>query len=482
MKPRHFILLLALLQLCVAFLTDAQTFTHEESMWHYIGRNWFRLGLTPYAGGVDNKSPLIFVVFGLSDALFGINYWFPRVLGIAVQSVGMYYLYKTARQLTSPGGTDNRAALLAVTLYGLSLMWRATGGKYASFTETYATTFLIISVYQYIISKNNRQYFLAGILAGCALAWRLSAGFGVTAVLIHSLMKKKQAMLPFIAGIATAATALLLLALAAGISLNDLWLYAFAGNFGAGSTTDHSWSWKLQSFMESFFYSELLLFYPIMAAYFLLNKKYSLLTAWLICEFIGINLLGIYARPHFKSLLPVLSLMGGISIAQLVNDYQLSMRKVLLAVWIIFFPKVTEPLIAVKRIFTGRTGIVQVADSCINYSRPTEQEEKQLGLWIKHNTDKNDKLYVAGFGARVQLYAERLSPTIYFNVTQTKNAIAQTMNEISSGKPAMIAIPAFADYDKYVDEELRRFLKEVVTREYVWERCVNGYLIYRRRV
>src|SRR5687767_14946936 len=108
------ILLLAFLQLIVALFTNTLTFTHEESMWHYIGRNWFRHGMTPYEGGIDNKSPFLFAIYGVSDWLFGINYWFPRVVGIVVQSVGIYYLYKIARHLAG-----DRAGLFALSLYGL---------------------------------------------------------------------------------------------------------------------------------------------------------------------------------------------------------------------------------------------------------------------------------------------------------------------------------------------------------------------------
>ena len=120
MKPLRLILLFALLQCIIAFCTAFGDFTHEESMWHYIGRNWFRLGLTPYAGGIDNKSPLIFAVFGLSDQLFGINFWFPRLLGIACQSAGIYFLYKTALLVTR----RELAAIITITVYGLSLLWQ----------------------------------------------------------------------------------------------------------------------------------------------------------------------------------------------------------------------------------------------------------------------------------------------------------------------------------------------------------------------
>src|ERR1700732_3944787 len=88
-EPLHIILLLALVQLVITLLTDGFAFSFDEAMWHYIGRNWFRHGLVPYAGGVDNKSPLIFAIYGLSDRLFGVNYWFPRILGTIVQTVGI---------------------------------------------------------------------------------------------------------------------------------------------------------------------------------------------------------------------------------------------------------------------------------------------------------------------------------------------------------------------------------------------------------
>src|SRR5882724_6995205 len=96
-SPLQLIIIMGILQLMVTLLTHGFTLSFAEAMWHYIGRNWFRHGLTPYSGGVDNKSPLIFAVYGLSDKLFGVNYWFPRLLGVLVQSVGMYYVYRIAK-------------------------------------------------------------------------------------------------------------------------------------------------------------------------------------------------------------------------------------------------------------------------------------------------------------------------------------------------------------------------------------------------
>lgn len=493
-RPMALILLFAFLQLCVAFLTNAQTFTHEESMWHYIGRNWFRHGLTPYASGVDNKSPLIFAVFGLSDALFGINYWFPRIVGIIVQSAGMIYLYKIALIIANRYGTaategrsaspvikeihSRQTATIALTLYGLSILWRVAGGKYVSFTETYAVAFILASVHCYIAAEGRNKLFVSGALAGLAIGWRLSAAFGVLAILIHASVKRKKTLVPFVAGVISGSGALILIALAAGINLNDLYIYAFADNLAPGSTTDHSFSWQVEKFIDNFFYSELILFYPAVIAYFFTKKQYSLLAIWLMCEFIGINALGIYARPHFKQLLPVLCLISGISIAHLVHQYGVSFRNVMIVVWLVFFPKITEPITGLKKLFTSEPDSSN--EYCTPpYPRTDEISEKKLGLWIRANTKPGELVFVAGFGARVQLYSERLSPTIYFNVTQTDRAVLDLIIALNQKKAHLIAVPLFADYKKYVKLEITQPIEVFISSDYSYERCLYGYAIYR---
>ena len=111
-------------------------------MWQYIGRNWFRNGLVPYAGGVDNKSPLIFLIFGISDRLFGVNYLVSPVIGNPDRIRRHFLIYKIAEKTIS-----RRAALFAISFYGLSLLWRSTGGKYVSYTETYAITAILAAIW-----------------------------------------------------------------------------------------------------------------------------------------------------------------------------------------------------------------------------------------------------------------------------------------------------------------------------------------------
>jgi hypothetical protein len=203
-----------------------------------------------------------------------------------------------------------------------------------------------------------------------------------------------------------------------------------------------------------------------------------LLIAWLICEIAGIALLGIYARPHFKQLLPAFSLTGGIAIAYFILKYRLPMKAAIPVIVILFVPKNIEPLRAFKKLLTGipdNSGTFCVPP----FPRTDEQSEKKLGLWIRDNTSLHDTVLIAGFGARVQLYSERISPSVYFNVTQTKHAKKQFMQEVNQSKPHLLAIPVFPDYKVHVHEDLRNFIDSLAAREYNYQECKNGYSIYR---
>jgi hypothetical protein len=229
--PLQLILLLTSMQLFIALLTNGFALSGDEAMWQYIGCNWFRNGLAPYTGGVDNHSPLVFAVFGLSDKLFGVNYWFPRMVGTLCQSIGIFYLYKLADHIAG-----KRAGLLALSFYGLSVMWHGADGRYTSYTETYEVMFTIIAFYFFITAERNHGYFISGFAAVFAMGFRLSGVFGIIALFIVSLRKKNKCTLVFCSGLLCGLVFLAILGSAAGIGLRDVYIYGFADNFGGGST------------------------------------------------------------------------------------------------------------------------------------------------------------------------------------------------------------------------------------------------------
>ena len=473
MDVLHLIILFAVMQVAIAFLTDGFGFTFDEGMWQYIGRNWFRHGLPPYSGGVDNKSPLIFAVFGISDKFFGVNYWFPRLLGIACQSVGLYFLYRIANHIAG-----KQAGLLALTLYGLSLLWRSTGSKYVAYTETYAVTCIIISFYLYLSAEKKSHFFLSGLIAGSGAEFRLSACFGILSLVVLLLRDNRRFFILFLAGIICSLLLFTGFLFLSGTAPKDFIYYAITDNFGAGSATDHPALWKLENFTDKFFYSELILFYPLILAYFFIKKKWDPLVWWLLCAFIGINVIGIYDRAHLKDMLPALSLMSAVSLNYVVETYKMPAKQVMMIVWISFFPKTIEPFVSLKKLFSHPSD--QSGNYCHEpYPQPDIGDKRKFGLWIKKNTNDLQKVLIAGYGAEAQAYSERLSPSIYFNVTQTSKAKERFIYEVTQDKPAIVAVPLFAEYTRDVGADMRSFIHELVTENYNLDTCVYGYNIYR---
>ncbi len=102
-----------------------------------------------------------------------------------------------------------------------------------------------------------------------------------------------------------------------------------------------------------------------------------------------------------------------------------------------------------------------------------------MGLWIKANTKSDDKVFVAGNSPQIQVYSERISPSIYFTATQTVLAKKRQFLDLSSGKPAMIVIPLDPKYVHYVDADILLFITELVGKNYYLDTCLYSYNIYR---
>jgi hypothetical protein len=471
--PLQLIIVLALMQLFIALFTNGFALSADEGMWHYIGRNWFRNGLVPYTGGADNKSPMIFAIFGLSDKLFGVNYWFPRVFGTICQSIGIFYIYKIAAKISG-----KEAGILAISFYGLSVLWHGADGRYVSYTETYEVMFVIISVYFFIASQNKKGAFISGLLLAIGLGFRFSAIFGILTLFIASFRKGGAYTLMFCSGVLSGVSFIVAIYLLAGINLHQVYFFTLADNFGTGSTSDHDFWWRMVQFFNMFFYSEVILFYPLVLGYFFITRKVDWLVLWLILEFAGINILGNYARVDLKELLPCLSLIGAFVVAHAIKIYNVPIKHVMLVIWICFSPKMVEPLLNFRRLFTGE---FQKAENYCHepFVQPDESASRQLGRWVKANTRVTDKVLVAGYGTQVQAYSERVSPTIYFCATQTPIAKERFFQDLNQTKPDMVLVPLFPEYRLYISADLRTYVDDMVVKYYSFDRCMFNYSIYR---
>jgi hypothetical protein len=373
-----------------------------------------------------------------------------------------------------------QAGILAISFYGLSLLWHGTGGRYVSFTETYDMVFIIIAVYKYITAQNKKDFFISGLMAGIALTFRLSAVWGILAISCALLARNRINIPVFVAGIFASIVLLVAIGFFAGIDVAGMITNGLVDNFGSGSATDRSLIWKMVNFSDKFFYSELILFYPFVLGYFFIEKKVDLFGLWLIVEFIGINIVGIYGTLHMRELLPAMSLMSALCVTHLINHYKLPAKQLIIIIWLVFLPKLLEPLLNLQKIVSGYKD--QTATACHPpYDKPDEGSRKKLGWWIRDHTSGQDRVYVAGFGAQVQAYSERISPTIYFNVTQTRLAKERFYSDMHKNRAAMILVPLFSEYQNFVSQDMRQFVDELVKKDYYLDRCMYNYNIYRIR-
>ena len=472
----YLIVPLIILQILLAFLTYNSILSFDESIWQYIGRNWFRHGLVPYTGGVDNKSPLIYMIYGISDLLFGVNYWFPRLIGIACQTTGIYFVYRITKHVAG-----KQAGMLAVTIYGLSLLWRNTNGKMVSLTQAYEITFLIIAFFLFLTAQKRKQFFYSGCMAGIALVFRFSAAFSIFIILIALFQKRiiSNTFL-FLAGVLTSVISFFLIYILMGINFNDIITYSFLDNFVSGSVTDHPLEWKIEQFANAFLYSDFIIFYPFIITYLFIKGKVDVFIGWLITAFISIAVIGMFAQAHLKELLPPLSIMSAISIAYLVNTYKIPVRPFYLIIFVTFFPKTIEPFLAIQKMLNEKN--YSQTEVCKEPYQEDEDSKRRLGLWIKSNTQPRETVYIGGYEAQAQAYSCRLSPSIYFNVTQTPLAKKRLFLDLTNNKPAMIIIPLFSKYTNLVNLDIQTFLNELITRDYYFDRCLYSYNIYRKKI
>ncbi len=263
-----------------------------------------------------------------------------------------------------------------------------------------------------------------------------------------------------------------------GISVHDMYIYAFSDNFGPGSVTDHPVTWKLNNFSTHFFSSELVLFLPGLIGYFLIKERNNIFVTWLICELIAITVVGTYSPQHFKDLLPSLSLINAFSIVYLMERSGITLKHVMIVLWISFFPKSMEPVAGLKQLFLNQ----DKSDNLHNANIAPHEDDyakKILGLWIRSNTALDTKVVVAGYGAIAQAYSERLSSSNYFNVTQTKTAKETYFKEISLNKPGLVFVPNSPEYAANTDTDMRDFVARLVSNDYYFDRALYGYNMYR---
>lgn len=437
-NPVFITLFLFLVNFVIAALVPMN---QDEGIWSYIGRVWIQNGIPPYTGTVENKTPGIFELFAFSNALFGMNLFFVRgigILSVLISSITVYLIgTKIHSQLTG---------VFSMYLFGLTSTWGLLNGVFVSHTEVFMVMFSTISFYLVIKGKNDFSHkyriLLAGISMGLAIAFKQIAITTTLALILFYIYTdtdknnptRIRALILFVTGIFISTFLSILPLLLSNVPIkeyvNGAWLILL--NQGShNSLTKH-----LSSFLDILVFSRLAFFYPfilllIWKRELLKNKYFTGLLIWFLFDFIGVNSSGIYSGHQIRQLMPSLSIISGVLLVTSITGLfqQISSQKKYLSIILITLILIMLPygslVSGTKRFFTA------------NQSDP----DKEIGIWLRANSKNNDYIYIIENTSIPALtYSERVSSSKYFTpvfiTSETEREIV--LNDLISKPPVLI--------------------------------------------
>lgn len=395
---------------------------NDEGMWSYMARVWIENNIPPYVGAVENKTPGIFELFAISHILFGVNFFFVRVLGVIAILFSSLTVYLIGKELHT-----HLAGIFSMVIFGLTMAWHLLDGEFTAQTETFMVLFSTLSFYFVIKGKDCPKWrfwiFLAGFSMGLAIAFK-QIGLTTTIALFiffivyvaSCLTNKDKIFGIFLLGLGiTIATFISLVPLLiSNVSLKEYidgaWLILQNPESNVPITS------RFTGFFLTFLNSRIVVFYPffgllIWESDLLKNRYFMGLFIWMFFDFIGVNASGHYFGHQIKQLIPSVSIIIGILLSNLLSrhfidkfEIQKQASNLLIFLIVLFFPY--QSLIS--------NGILAV--------RGHSNKLKELGIWLRENTNDKDYIAIADRdGSSILSYSGRISSSKNFHTHFVKS-------------------------------------------------------------
>lgn len=414
----------------------------DEGIWHYIGRLWIDNDMPPYKYSIENKNPAIFELYALSDYLFGSSYMFVRLLGIFAVILSMNIVRKISELLHS-----KTAGIYVLYIYGLTSAWYLLDGQWPSVTENFMCLFYCLAFYYLIKSGNHKKknyfLFLTGIFTGIAISFKQIALFGLLGLLIYylinqfsnkSLSQHSKSIFLIAIGTLFSSVIFLLPVFFSGVSLKEYFDGAWLILLNPGSS--NSIVERLYLSIDVWFESRITIFWLIIPMLMyqkdLIKKRYFIgLLSLLILDFIGANASGNFYGHQIKQIIPSISIITAILLSQITIKLNKNITQFKTNVWIMIIS-------IIILLFPYHNVIIN------GYFSGFPDNEKELGLWIKNNSDETDYIYVVAQGGSgpILSYSERVSASKYINIffTRPNHIKEQVLLDIASNKPKYLIV------------------------------------------
>jgi len=333
--PAIFSLVLAILLTYRAFTMSP--YTADEGIWNYVGYAWQHFGLPPYTGTLENKTPGIFYLFYLSTQWFGVNFWFPRAVGVLVMVLTGVGIYTLGRRFHG-----HHVGLLAMVCYGLTSASDVMNGAYPAETETFMLAFTVLAANLLLTSlrathpqRRAGWLLLAGISLGGAVAFKqiaIASALGLFWLYLALLPSSQRRWWVIVregllvaCGLLLATGISLIPLLISHVSLADYWHGAWLILRAPGSSAPNILVriWRASSVMEAVDFQLYLLVLLGTVGLYRLMKKQAMpvagLLGWFALEFLAANASGSYFGHQLRQFLPPLALLASLTLATLVQ-------------------------------------------------------------------------------------------------------------------------------------------------------------------
>jgi 4-amino-4-deoxy-L-arabinose transferase-like glycosyltransferase len=475
----------------------------DESVYLLMSKSMLD-GNLPYTQVWDHKPPGIYLLFSLSQIVFGQSVISIRILTCIFVSISCLFLYKSGNVINP---NNNQNGLLAGILYAFFSL--KNGGLSAN-TELFFAFFNILSFYLVFITLfvSNKElifykfrFFIIGLIMGISLHIKYLVIFDFLAILLtiisfyylKSNHRRWIELAKIVICLLTGAFIPFLLFMLYFLKSGYLNEYIYA-NFIANKIYSAETQFSIRYFSEVIFGQSvqnhplwLCLFLTPFYLYFLIPRKsetsykFYVLLIWFFMAFIGTCATKKFYPHYFLQVLPPLCLISSYMVINLLDTANLKPIRLRFALILIFlFPLLlssSKPLKASMQFINKK--YVQISDDWKD--TPT-----LVSNYIKSRITEDDYIYMADYQPIVYFLTNSKIPTKYvlpnwFIKKEFSRFIGinltHELSNILKKDPVYIVIK---NSDKLNgNNEFYIRIRNHVREKYVLENTINNVLLYR---
>ncbi len=456
-----------------------EPFDRDEGFYSYIGQEILR-GAIPYRDVIDVKPPGINYIYAFILVLFGQTSDAVRLFTAFYSIVTVYMVYRLTHSIDC-----NSAGLIAAFCFGIFSSGPIIQGN-SSNSEVYMLLPLTASAYLFLRAVDTRRRIYiagSGICAGMAMLIKTVALPNLLLILLFIIFLRGRdwTVKKVIADILTFLMPSLLLALAvmAYFAYNGAFNDFFYWNVTYAKTLaqTHNVFERMTGNLRLVGAEHILLWAAGLPTFlWLILKKRDIkslfIAAFLPASFAGLSLPGWFFAHYFIQILPSLSILAGIGLA---NIFERKKRLGFIAAPLIVASLVTTIKVDAPYYLAPSPEAV----STMKYKSDIFVNDVKVAAYIKARTKPEDYVFQWGWEPGINFYSGRRSPNRFTCMmfvagdSEPQKAVYELMNSLIIKKPVYIIIQDGREkWAGYSD------IKAVLNYYYLPETVIGGMSIY----